>query len=91
LSSIKDRGGKGTTATGTLAIHITDFFADSYINSWVFDLTPLVSRELKLWHDIICIRIILLDIPRMHFTRSKIQLKCGVVCCWEAEKIKNPI
>ena len=38
LASIKDRGGKGTAAAGTLAIHITEIFlADSYINSWVFD------------------------------------------------------
>jgi hypothetical protein len=39
LASIKDHGGKGTTAAGTLAIHITEFFlANSYINSWVFDI-----------------------------------------------------
>jgi hypothetical protein len=38
LASIKDHGGKGTTAVGTLAIHIIEIFlADSYINSWVFD------------------------------------------------------
>jgi hypothetical protein len=45
------------------------------------DVTPLVLRELKLWHDIICICIILLDIPRMHFTRSKIRPICGVLFC----------
>jgi hypothetical protein len=39
LASIKDRGGKGTTAAGTLAIYITKIFlVDSYINSWVFDI-----------------------------------------------------
>jgi hypothetical protein len=44
LASIKDRGGKGTTAAGTLAIHIIEIFlADSYINSLVFD-TGLVSH-----------------------------------------------
>jgi hypothetical protein len=39
LASIKNRDGKGTAAAGTLAIHITEnFLADSYINSWVFDI-----------------------------------------------------
>jgi hypothetical protein len=38
-------------------------------------VTPLVLRELKLWYVIICISIILLDTPRIHFTRSKISIE----------------
>jgi hypothetical protein len=38
LASIKDRGGKGTPAACTLAIHITNILlVGSYINSWLFD------------------------------------------------------
>jgi hypothetical protein len=47
LASIKDRGGKGTAAAGTLAIHITKIFlADSYINSWCWGLV-LKCYELR--------------------------------------------
>jgi hypothetical protein len=38
-------------------------------------VTPQVLRELKPWHGIICISIILLDTPRMHFSRSKISVE----------------
>jgi len=37
-SLIKDGGSKGTPAAHTLVVYVTDiFFANSYINSWVFD------------------------------------------------------
>jgi hypothetical protein len=53
LASIKDRGGKGTIAVGTLAIHITEIFlADSYINSWVFD-TGSVAHICNLMQGVI--------------------------------------
>jgi hypothetical protein len=39
LESLKKDGGKGTTIAHTLVVYITDIFlANSYINSWVFDI-----------------------------------------------------
>jgi hypothetical protein len=39
LASLKNKGSKGTSTSGTLHVYVTDhiFLADTVINSWVFD------------------------------------------------------
>jgi hypothetical protein len=40
LTSLKNKGSKGTSASGTLHVYVTDhiFLADTIINSWIFDI-----------------------------------------------------
>ena len=48
---------------------------DRYVgfdDSRIFSVTPLLLRELKIWHVIICTYINLLDTLRMHSLGSKI-------------------
>jgi hypothetical protein len=38
LASLKNRGSKSTSKSGTLTIYVMDILiADSFVNSWVFD------------------------------------------------------
>jgi hypothetical protein len=40
LASLKNKGSKGTSTSGTLHVYVIDhiFLADTVINSWVFDI-----------------------------------------------------
>jgi hypothetical protein len=49
LASLKNKGSKGTSASGTLHVYVTNyiFLADTIINSWVFDTNRLLTFAIR--------------------------------------------